>query len=758
MSFARNAFGVFAAVVAASAIMVPPASAAEPGTISTFAGDGTTLEHNGPPSARYAIGHARGVAVDRAGNRYYSEYYEPARIMKIDAAGVLSTVCTGCGGIGLAVDKDGTLFSADSDSVYRISPQGVRTLIAGTPGSHGFAGDGGPATSALLDGSWDVAVDDAGNVYLTDTYNYRVRKVDTSGIIRTIAGGGLNLGDGGPATSASIGSPFGVAVDHAGNVFIAANSQNRIRMVDTWGFISTIAGTGQSGYSGDGGPATAAQFRGPFDVTLDDAGNLYVNDQYNIRTRRIDRAGHVITTVAGNGQAGYGGDNGPATGAMLGLHAEGTAVDPAGRYLYIGDVDNYRLRQVDLAANVITTLAGTGVFGESTGGQATTASLNAPANTALDKAGNLYIADDLQNFIRKVDPAGNISVFAGNGQRGYTGDGGPATWAQINGPWGITADNAGNVYFSDYDQRVRKVDTAGRISTVGAFALPRGVVTDAAGNLYVAEWNGNRVLKVTPGGTITPFAGNGTLGSCGDNGPATNACLNSPTGLAIDAAGALYIVETNGERVRKVSGGVITTVAGRGTAGFSGDLGPATQAELHFPSGVAVDRSGNLYIADTSNGRVRMVQADGRIRTVAGNGGDGFTGDGGPARSASVNGVSGVTVDAAGTLYLADQYNNRIRKVTAPPPLPAPPVAHDDAFDMQKGSPVSGNVIANDTGDRVTVLQGGPAHSGTVSFGPTGFGYTPAGPWVTTDWFDYTIQDSAGQTSTARVYLGSALS
>ncbi len=749
---------MLAAVVAASAITVPPASAAESGTISTFAGDGTTLDTSGPPSARHAIGHPRGVAADRAGNRYYSEYYEPARIMKIDAAGVLSTVCTGCGGLGLAVAEDGTLFSADSDSVYKISPQGVRTLVAGTPGSHGFAGDGGPATSALLDGSWDVAVDGTGNVYLTDTYNSRIRKVDTSGIIRTIAGGGPSLGDGGPATSAAIGSPFGVAVDRAGNVFIAANSQNRIRMVDTWGFISTIAGTGQSGGSGDGGPATAAQFRGPLDVTVDDAGNLYVNDQYNVRIRRIDRASHVITTVAGNGQAGYGGDNGPATGALLGLHTEGTAVDPAGRHLYIGDVDNYRLRHVDLAANVITTLAGTGVFGKGTGGQATAASLNAPANTAFDRAGNLYIADALQDFVRKVDPAGNISVFAGTGQRGHTGDGGPATWAQLDGPWGITADSSGNVYFSGNDQRVRKVDTAGRISTVGTFALPRGVVTDTAGNLYVAEWDGNRVLKVTPSGTITPFAGNGTLGSCGDNGPAANACLTNPSGLAIDAAGALYIVETNGERVRKVSGGVITTVAGKGTAGFSGDLGPATQAELHFPYGVAVDRSGNLYIADTGNGRVRMVQPDGRIRTVAGNGDSGFAGDGGPARSASFRAVSGVTVDAAGNLYLADQYNNRIRKVLAPPPLPAPPVAHDDSFDMRKGSPVSGNVIANDTGDGVTVVRGGPAHSGTVRFGPTGFGYTPAGPWVTSDWFDYTIQDSAGQTSTARVYLGSASS
>ncbi|MFD8494175.1 Ig-like domain-containing protein [Amycolatopsis sp. NPDC059657] len=747
---------VVAATAAALCVAIPAASADQAaGTITTVAGDGTTLNTDAPPTARAKIRKPRGVAVDRAGNKYFSEYYTPARLMKIDAAGVLTTVCGNCGGLDLAVASNGDIYSADDNSVHKITPQGAVSVVAGDPASSGFSGDGGPATSAKFHGIWDLALDDADNLYIADVLNSRVRKVDAAGIVRTIAGGGVNSpGDGGPATASSLGSPFGLAIDHSGNVFIAA-SGDRIRMIDTWGNISTVAGNGKLGFSGDGGPATSAMLSGPFDVSLDDAGNLYFIDQYNLRIRRVDRASHVITTVAGNGSDGYSGDNGPATDAAIGLRIEAIAVEPGGRYFYFGDTETYRVRRVDIQTGRIITFAGTGVHGTDSAGQATAAPINTPWGVAFDGAGNQYIADSAHNFIRKVGTDGMITVLAGTGERGTSGDGGRATLAKIDYPLAVTADAAGTVYFSGSDNRVRKIDTAGVITTVATLNGPRGLAADAAGNLYAAEWAGHRVVKVTPGGTVTPVAGTGTFGYCG-NGPATTTCLANPAAVALDSAGTLYIADFQAMRVRKVAGGTMTTVAGDGTVGFSGDFGPATQAKLNGPTGVTVDRSGTLYIADTGNNRVRQVAADGRIRTIAGNGTAGFSGDNGPARDAALNGIQAVAADPAGAVHIADAANNRIRRVV-PVPLPPAPVAKDDSFELS-GTTVTGNVLANDTGDGLVVIGGGPAHSGTVKFGSGTFVYTPAGPWVTSDWFTYTVQDSAGQTASATVYLGSGSS
>jgi hypothetical protein len=246
----------------------------------------------------------------------------------------------------------------------------------------------------------------------------------------------------------------------------------------------------------------------------------------------------------------------------------------------------------------------------------------------VDAAGNLYIADSGNNRIRKVTPGGVISTVAGNGAGGCSGDGGPATSAQLV-PWGIAVDAVRNLYIADY----------------------------GAGH--------NRVRKVTPGGVISTVAGNGTYGSSGDGGPATSAQLQSPSGVAVDAAGNLYFAEYHGCRIRKVTpGGVISTVAGNGAGGFSGDGGPATSARLDRPSGVAVDAAGNLYFADTNNHRIRKVTPGGVISTVAGNGAAGFSGDGGPATSAQLYDPRGVAMDAAGNLYIADYGNDRIRKIT----------------------------------------------------------------------------------------------
>ena len=278
-----------------------------------------------------------------------------------------------------------------------------------------------------------------------------------------------------------------------------------------------------------------------------------------------------------------------------------------------------------LPGGAITTYAGRDFSGD--GGPATAARLLAPAGVALDPAGNLYIADTADHRIRKVTPGGTISTYAGSGNFGFSGDGGPATAAELN--------------------------------------FPRDVALDPAGNLYIADSGNSRIRKVSPGGTISTYAGSGSRGFSGDGGPAAAAQLNNPVGMALDPAGNLYIADITNNRIRKVtSGGTISTYAGSGSFGFSGDGGPATDAQLGVPVGVALDPAGNLYIADHDNGRIRKVTSGGTISTYAGSGSRGFLGDGGPATAARFREPSGVALDPAGNLYIADTYNNRIRKVT----------------------------------------------------------------------------------------------
>jgi sugar lactone lactonase YvrE len=342
----------------------------------------------------------------------------------------------------------------------------------------------------------------------------------------------------------------------------------------------------------------------------------------------------TITTIAGTGVRGYSGDGGPATAARLNLapYGGGVAVDGAGN-VYFADASNHRVRKVS-AAGTITTVAGTGVRGFSgDGGPATRAQLFTPDDVALDREGNLYIADVVNDRVRRVGRDGTITTVAGSGRNGFGGDGGPATAARLT--------------------------------------LPDGVAVDGQGNLYISDTGNHRVRKVSRAGTITTIAGNGTRAYGGDGGPATQAQLFSPEGLAVDGRGNVYIVDSRNFRIRKVSPqGTITTFAGTGVSGFSGDGGPATRARLAlFPpdfTGLAIDGRGNVYIADGRNGRVRVVTPAGTISTVAGTGSQGrFGGDGGPASKAQLAWPLGVAVDTRGNLYIADTFNHRVRKVTA---------------------------------------------------------------------------------------------
>ena len=436
-----------------------------------------------------------------------------------------------------------------------------------------------------------------------------------------------------PGISAGLGPVRGVAVDAAGNVFMSLYLYNSVVRLDaTTRILTLVAGNGTYGFSGDNGPATSAQLFAPRGIAVDKAGNLYIADSLNHRVRKV--SGGVITTVAGNGASGFSGDNGPATNAELNDPLDVTVDSTAN--VYIADTNNGRIRKV--SGGLITTVAGNGTCCFSgDGGEAANAQLSVPSGIAVDSVGNIYIADTGNLRIRKV-ANGTIITLAGNGTPGFGGDNGPANSAQFG------------AYFS-YDEDPNTY-------TVG----PTGVAVDFAGNVYIADTNNNRIRKVS-NGVITTMAGTGSAGFTGDGGEAAKSPLLEPYSVAVDSAGNLYIADTFNYRLRKVSNGVIATLAGDGELRFGGDNGPAGGAQLYEPYGVAVDSAGNVYIADTLNNRVRKV-SNGIITTVAGDGTPGFSGDGGPATSAQLSTPIGLAVDSAGNLYIADVNNYRIRKVS----------------------------------------------------------------------------------------------
>jgi trimeric autotransporter adhesin len=330
--------------------------------------------------------------------------------------------------------------------------------IAGN-GSTAFGGDGGPLINAKLWTPTDIIFDPAGNMYIADNCNHRIRKVDNSGIITTIVGTGVlgNSGDGGPATSAQLAFPIGITFDAAGNLYIADSWNNNIRKVNTSGVITTIAGTGASGYSGDGGPAINATFNSLGGVSIDAAGNIYVPDGNNNRIRKISPAG-TITTYMGNGTSGNTGNGGPPASAKVSLPAY-TFMDNTGN-LYIAEAGNNCIRKVN-TSGIVSTVAGlmtTTPAYAGDGGPAVSARMNFPTGLKLDAAGNIYIADRYNNVIRKVNTSGIISTYAGNVTNGFSGDGGPATSAQLNEPYGLGVDVSGNVYITDSNnERIRKI-------------------------------------------------------------------------------------------------------------------------------------------------------------------------------------------------------------------------------------------------------------------------------------------------------------
>jgi uncharacterized protein (TIGR03437 family) len=587
----------------------------------------------------------------------------------------------------VTLDSAGNLYFSAGNAVYKMTSGGTLTLIAGNSRA-GFSGDGGPAVNAQLNFPQGLAFDGAGNLYIADSRNNRVRIVTTNGLINTFAGNGQistgggpsNYNDNGLATNGLLHLPSGVAVDKSGNVYIADTADNTIREVTTDGIIHTFAGDSFPGFLGDNGLPVNAEFYNPQDVAIDSSGKIYVSDTQNSRIRLIDPSTGLITTYAGGGSGNSqgtvkgvetNGDNGQATAAVIQVPF-GLTVDSSGN-LYFAENADGRIRRVD-TKGIITTVAGNGTPGFSgDGSTATSAELNFPTGVAVDSSGTVYIADSVNLRVRKVS-SNNIATVAGNGVLSFGGDNGSALKAQMNDPLGVAVDSAGNLYVADTNNNeVRKVDTKGTITAIAGTGAagsgsnqvngPRGLAVDASGNVYIADTQNARVLKVTPGGSVTTAAGNGSPGFGGDGGSATSAQLYTPTGVAVDANGNLYIADYQNHRVRKVTaGGTISTVAGNGNQGYTGDGGQAANAALNYPIGVAVDSGGNLYIADWGNYVIRKVLPNGIITTFAGNHLPGTTGDGGLALQAQIGSPAGIAVDPTWNVYFTDG-SARVRKV-----------------------------------------------------------------------------------------------
>ncbi len=698
------------------------------GRVATIAGAGY---REGVPSKDAPSGWTLGVVRRPDGDLIVADY-KGHRLWRIDDGGILHTFAgdgvpgdSGDGGPAadarvygphdLVLDRHGNVYFSDLwNHVYRrIDYQtGVITRIAGS-GRVGRGGEGGPALDAEFDTTSGVAIDEDGNVYLSGEWDNNIRRVDAkTGIIETFAGQnarhypsergadrpytgrvqgaafgwetGLSLGgyhgDGGPAADAGFFHPEHVAFDSRGDLYVCDNSNHLIRKIDmSTGIVTTVLGTGQPSSNGDGGPATEAGVLMPDALCIDAHDNIYVGEKYGFRVRKVDARTGIVSTLVGNGVPGRGEEGLHGSETSCNSCESGIWADPDGTVFW-SDCSG-RLRRYDGRTGIVTTAFG-GV-GTQDGGPAIEAFLRGPAGICAGPDGRIYVADVWNQRIRAIDPrSGVIRTVAGNGARAYAGDNGPALDAAFGSPHDVSVDSRGRVVVTDTRHgRLRRVDEDGVVRTVAgtAFLRDRGDGGPAVGaclyhvqavvhgpndDIYVGDAIG-RVRRIDAvSGTITTVAGVGIQGFTGDGGPAAEARIGAPSAIRFDAAGNLYLADTAYHVVRRVdTAGSISTLAGTGEAGFSPDGTPATEARLDQPWGLAVTPGGRVYLSDSRNNRVRQIAEDGTLQTVVGGEKAGDAGDGGPATAARLNEPHGLCLYGDDVLLVCDNYNNRIKAV-----------------------------------------------------------------------------------------------
>lgn len=779
------------------------------GQVTTLAGDGTLGKADGTGTAASLSGPV-GVALDKSGNLYVTDYYVVGvnyynnLIRKITTTGAVVSTLAGTGDQGfvngpgnlaqfsvpngVAVDASGNVYVADVDNnrIRMVTPAGVVSTFAGTGGRGNTDGAGsGPNAVATFNAPSAIAIDGSGNLYVADFSNNVIRKITAAGVVSTLAGSGALGFNNGVGINASFNQPNGIAVDAAGNVYVADAGNSVIRKVTAGGVVSTYSGSGTAGATD--GPANTASFRRPAGLTIDLGGNIYVADAANNEIRRISATG-VVSTLAG--ASSLGAINAIGTNARF-FDPEGVVID-ANANIYVGDKGNNLVRKIaaggytispalpaglnfDGTSGIISgdpsiaspattyTITAYNAYGSSTaqvtiavtggtiaqtkppaitystpqvykvnltiaplaptnsGGAVpaevyagvsifagsgipgaindvgTLAQFNGPTGVATDAAGNVYVADQSNNEIRKITPAGVVTVLAGTGAVGSSN--GPGNLASFNKPLGIAVDAAGNVYVADTGNNlIRKITPGGQVTTFASgFNFPTGLAVDGVGNVYVADMANGVIKKILPSGLVSTFAGSGATASV--DGVGTAASFSLPTGIAIDAAGYLYVTDAGSNEIRKITpGGLVSTIAGDGSAGSADGTGAA--ASFKSPSYITVDAIGNLYVADSGNETIRKITPAGVVTTLAGTAGNLGRGNGQGA-AATFNNPRGIAIDAHGNIFVGDLTNNIIREITTngytiSPGLPAG-LTFNSTTGIISGTPTAASPATNYT-------------------------------------------------------------
>ncbi len=636
-------------------------------TFTTLAGIPETGSADGAASAAQ-FNFPLKAATDASGNIYIADTSNNL-IRKITPAGVVSTLAGSAGnrgsgdGVGsvarffspsgVAVDGSGNVYVADAgnDTVRKITPAGVVTTLAGAAGVVGSAD--GTGSAATFSGPSGVAVDSAGFLYVADTNNSVIRKITPAGVVTTFAGTAGVIGSAdGSGSAAGFNKPTGLTVDASGFVYVADTQNRTVRKITPAGGVTTLAGSPGVGSSIDG-TGSLANFQTPSDIAVDISGSLYVADSIACKIRTITPEGEV-TTLAGQGPNTISLD-GTGTAAVF-SNPTGVAIDPSGN-VFVVDSNVSTIRKISAGA-VVTTFAGTTHYG-SADGTGSAAQFSNPSGVAVDSSsGFIYVADTTNDVIRKISPTGAVTIFAGQiGNPGLLD--GTGTAARFQSPKGVAVDGSGNVYVADtINEVIRKITPDGAVTlfagkpfqvgsadgtgTAAQFFLPYGLGVDLSGNVYVADGVNSTIRKITPAGVVTTLAGKAfNTGSADGTGSAAQ--FNFPTNVAVDAAGNVFVADANNSSIRKVTPlGVVTTLA--------------TQA---VGSGIALDGSGNIYT--TYGNSICKITPNGVLTTLAGS----FLGSGssdGAGSAAQFNGPWGIAMDALGNLYVADTNNHTIRK------------------------------------------------------------------------------------------------